>query len=159
MRARKHYPVNGKRMVWVLVADGARARILGGERPGFGFAPVFAHDFAAPARAHTSQAMSDRQGRAFDSAGAGRHAMESRTDWHEHAKSVFARDMAEEVERAALKNRFDDLILVAPPRMLGELRGHLGQAARMRLACEVPKEMTHLANAALVRRLAQDITL
>jgi protein required for attachment to host cells len=138
-----------KRTIWAVVADGARAHILE-HRPGeAGWHSVFAHEFAGSARVHTSQAMSDRQGRAFDSVGGARHALQSRTDWQRQTKRVFAHQVAEAVNEAARDEAFQDLVLVAPPKALGDLRTALSASAKARVTLERTGDFTHLADHAL----------
>jgi protein required for attachment to host cells len=42
-----------------------------------------------------------------------------------------------------LANEFESLIVVAPPRTLGELRKHYHQELQKRLVGEVPKNLTN----------------
>lgn len=137
---------------WFLIADGARARIVA-EEAGQDVHPVFRHVFAAPTRAPGRAAASDRPGRSFDSAGYGRHAMEPEEDWHTRTERNFARMLAEELENGANARAFDRLILVAPPRMLGQLREALGKNAAARLAGEIGKDLTHIDDKHIGERL------
>ena len=43
----------------------------------------------------------------------------------------------------AHKNRFEKLVLVAPPRVLGELRQELHKEVQDRIVGEVPKTLTN----------------
>ncbi|MCC7167267.1 MAG: host attachment protein [Rhodospirillales bacterium] len=147
-----------KRTIWAVVADGARAHILEHVEGQTGWHAVFAHDFAAPARAHTSQAMSDRQGRAFDSTGSARHALQPRTDWQRQTKRIFAAQVAEALNEAARDEAFQDLVLVAPAKALGDLRAQLGKAAKAKLVLERTGEFTHLAEHALSAELDRIVT-
>ena len=63
----------------------------------------------------------DRPGRAIDSLGIARSAMEE-VDWHHLAKERFARELAEVLYRHAHANRFEKLVIIAPPKILGDLR-------------------------------------
>jgi protein required for attachment to host cells len=81
-------------------------------------------------------------GRTFDaSGGAGRSAYEE-VDFHQLAEDRFAAETAEMLKRRALKNEFDSLIVVAPPRTLGELRRHYHKEVEKRLSGEVAKDLT-----------------
>jgi protein required for attachment to host cells len=42
----------------------------------------------------------------------------------------------------ALKNDYDSLIVVAPPKMLGEMRKHYHKEVQNRLAGELAKDLT-----------------
>ena len=130
---------------WVLVADGAKARLLERVGPNAPLIPAWAKCFSeSDARTPTRDLGADRPGRVHESANAARHAMEPRVDWHRYAKAQFARSVAGALEEAALKKKFDELILVAPPQALGDLRSALGQHAKALVAGEVAKDLTNL---------------
>lgn len=75
------------------------------------------------------------------SPGPGRSAHEE-TDYHRLEKDRFAADTAEMLNRWALRNDYESLIVVAPPRTLGELRKHYHKETEKRIAGEVPKDLT-----------------
>lgn len=141
-------------VTWVLVADGARASIFVHDGPGSGLRPVHDHEFAASTRAPNRAATSDRPGRTFDSAGAGRHAY-AETDWREAEKQRFAKMMAEELCRGAERKAFDRLVLVAPPQTLGDLRVALDKNTARLVAAEINKDLTHLDANQLPEHLAE----
>ena len=81
-------------------------------------------------------------GRTFDaSGGAGRSAYEE-TDFHQLAEDRFAADTAEMLKDRALRNEYESLIIVAPPRTLGELRKHYHKEVEKRLTAEIAKDLT-----------------
>ena len=45
-------------------------------------------------------------------------------DYHQQEEDRFAAEVADLLKRRALGNEFESLLVVAPPRMLGELRKH-----------------------------------
>lgn len=144
---------------WVLVADGARARIFLNEGPGRGLVPALAHEFAA-SHAATHEIGAERPGRTHESIGDGtRHAMENPVDWHQFEKTLFARDVAKELNRAAYEGAFDRLVLILPPKSLGELRNALDKHARERVIGELAKDLTHLPAHELESRLGDTIRL
>ncbi len=130
---------------WVLVADGAKARLLeriGTDAP---LTPASDRCFSeAQARTPTRDLGADRPGRVQESANAARHAMEPRVDWHRYAKEQFAESVAGALEEAALSKKYEALILVAPPQALGDLRSALGQHAKALVAGEIAKDLTNL---------------
>jgi protein required for attachment to host cells len=133
----------GKRKTsWVVIADGSHARILANEGPGTGLSLVTEHE-APLARAHTAELGSDRPGRAFDSTNPTRHAMEARVDWQRQEKDRFIATLAEDL--GAALQRYDQLVLVAPPRVMGELRRRLDEAAKAKVASELQKDLTWVA--------------
>jgi len=84
----------------------------------------------------------DAPGHTFDSSGgAGRSAYEE-VDFHQLEEDRFAAETAEMLRKRALKNEFESLIIVAPPRTLGELRKHYHKEVEKRLAAEVAKDLT-----------------
>ena len=69
----------------------------------------------------TREQGTDRPGRSFASVGARRSAMEE-ADWHHIAKERFAGEIAEALYRHAHDNRFENLVVIAPAKILGNLR-------------------------------------
>ena len=84
----------------------------------------------------------DAPGAIGQSAGySGRVAYEE-TDFHQLEEDRWAMAAAEEVNKRVLRNDFDQLVIVAPPKTLGQIRKKLHKEAERRLLCEIPKEMT-----------------
>jgi protein required for attachment to host cells len=83
----------------------------------------------------------------------GRHAVEPRTDPHQERKAQFIRSLAERLNRAAGEQLFDDLVLFAPPRALGELRQALDDGTRARIKAEAAKDLTNTPIAELTEHL------
>jgi len=129
---------------WILIADGARARILLNDGPGRGVKPGPDKEFEG-VNALSREIGSDRPGRSFDSSGlGGRHSMEPRTDPHEHEQRAFHHRLAEYLDGAAKRGEFDRLVVVAPPKALGNLRTELTAAARAKVVGELNKDLTHV---------------
>jgi protein required for attachment to host cells len=84
----------------------------------------------------------DMPGRSFSSVGPGRSSYDE-TDSRQLGEDEFAAGTAEMLNRRALANAFESLIVVAPPRTLGELRKHYHQELQKRLIGEVPKNLTN----------------
>src|SRR5688500_6520422 len=83
----------------------------------------------------------DEPGRAFSSVSSGRSAYEE-TDFHQLEEDRFAAETAELLRKRALQNEFESLIIVAPPKTLGELRKHYHKEVEKRLAGEIAKDLT-----------------
>lgn len=131
-------------VTWILIANGARARLFSNDGPGHGVKLVSDEVFAGtnlPGR----EIMSDRPGRTFDSVGAGRHAKEPRTDPREVEKRSFAHELAAMLDDGLKQGKFERLVLVAPPRELGFLRVELSPAVRKRVSAELNKDLTGVA--------------
>jgi len=142
------------KVTWVLVADGARARILArnGAEGKLELLPEgsFVHEVHRVAELGT-----DRPGRGHESANAAHHAIESRVDWRREGKHIFARRLADFLEQKAVEKAFDRLILVAPPPFIGDLRDTIGREARVRLVGELTKDLTKLRPDEIGARLAR----
>lgn len=83
----------------------------------------------------------DRPGRSHSSAGSARSAMEE-TDFHQQAEDRFAAEAADMLNRQALAGDFESLIIIAPPKMLGEMRPHYHKELEERLVGEIGKTLT-----------------
>lgn len=130
------------RTTWVVVADGARARILAGD-PAAGTLELVMPELVGRGREKGAELMADRPGRSIDSSHVGdRHAMEPPTDPKEVEKQRFVRQLAERLTEALTEGRFARLVLVAPPRVLGELRAVLPEKVRAAVVHEVDKDLT-----------------
>ncbi len=64
------------------------------------------------------------------------------TDFHQLEEDRFAAQTADLLKARALSNDFETLIIVAPPRTLGELRKHYHKEVENRLAGEIDKDLT-----------------
>lgn len=137
---------------WIVVADGAKARIFSRLAPA-GALDLIHDRVSAEARHPTQELGAERPGRTFDSATPNRHALEPRGDFQEQAKEAFLKGLAKELGPAALEGLFHELILVAAPRALHVLRDTLPAAARARLVGTLDKDLTGLAVADLPRYL------
>ena len=93
------------------------------------------------ARLRPRQLVTDRPGRAFDNTGSGRHAMGSAVDSREHECQRFARSVANRLETARQRHRFDRLVVVAEPRFLGHLRQGLSAATRSQVTAQLGKNL------------------
>lgn len=84
----------------------------------------------------------DSPGRSFASVGPGRSAYDE-PDSRQIGEDRFAAETAETLNRMALEDRFQSLVIVAPPRTLGELRRYYHDELAKRLIGEVPKNLTN----------------
>ena len=64
------------------------------------------------------------------------------TDFHQIEEDRFAADVADMLKRRALRNDYESLIIVAPPKTLGEMRKHYHKEVSDRLAGEIDKDLT-----------------
>jgi protein required for attachment to host cells len=111
-----------------------------------------AHDERADAK--DSEMKTDAPGTAAHGAGAagrgigavagghvGRPTMEE-TDYHQQEEDKWVKEAADELKKRALRNDYEALVIVAPPKALGVLRKELHKEVEKRIVCTVNKEMT-----------------
>lgn len=132
-----HIPANA----WVLVGDGEKALVLQNEGdatyPNLRKLRVFEHE-----NPPTHEQGADRPGRLADSGIGPRSAVDD-ADWHKLAKTEFAREVAHKLYAAAHAGKFDNLIVVAPPHVLGDLRKTWHAEVAGRVIAEVDKTLTN----------------
>ena len=146
-----------KIVTWVLVADATHATILVNDGPGRGLSPVDSPAFKSTVPHYTRDAVSDRGGRSWGAGGAGRHGMEQPTDTKRHAEQEFAREVALALGQAALEKKYDRLVLIAPPKALGDLRAELPKHAQERISHELAKTCAlHLDGHGVAQHLKDD---
>lgn len=130
-----------KDTTWVLVADGRRARVLASKGAGQGFDLVAERETRLE-RSHDLG--TDRPGRAYESGTTGRHAIEPRVDFHREQKVAFVRTLVDLLSEGLKGDRFQKLVLVAPPAALGDLRRLMDDPLRKRVSAEVDKDLTKI---------------
>ena len=84
----------------------------------------------------------DTAGRAPSGSGGAGHSTYQEVDFHQLEEDRFAAETAELLKKRALRNDFESLIIVAPPKTLGELRKHYHKEVEKRLAGEIAKDLT-----------------
>lgn len=127
---------------WILVADSAHSRIFS-TLDGRVIKEV-ADQSHPQSRQHESELVTDRPGRSFDSAGQGRHAMEPDQHPHEQEAETFAVELAHTLEQGRNQQRFQKLLLIAPPEFLGRLRRHLSKPTAQTVAGHIDKNLVEL---------------
>jgi protein required for attachment to host cells len=88
-----------------------------------------------------SDIKTDSPGAIHQSAGYGRSTYEE-TDFHQQEEDRWVKDAAEELKRRALRNDFEALAIVAPPKALGVLKKCLHKEVEKRLLWTINKEMS-----------------
>ena len=144
-----------RRRTWIVVADGARARFFVPSDDGKRLVAARHADMVAPeSLGHARDLKSDKPGRSYASSRTGaRHALEPAHDPHKLEKHRFSAALAETLDGACTRREFDQLVLVAPRRSLGELRGLMSARVRRSISKEVAKDLTNETAAGLWRRL------
>ena len=99
---------------------------------------------------------SDAPGHVFSSgSGGARRSAYGEVDFHQRAEDGFAGEVADFLRDQALAGALDELIVVAPPRTLGELRKHYHGEVRRRIAVEIPKDLVKHPVAEIERIIAR----
>ena len=124
----------------VLVADGRKMLLFRNEGDeGQIDLRTEAHDAREDRK--DSEIKTDAPGGIHQSAGYGRSTYEE-ADFHQQEEDRWIKDAADELRDRALRNDFEALAIVAPPRALGVLRKCLHKEAEKRVVCTVNKEMS-----------------
>lgn len=135
---------------WALVADAQHARFFEREVP-FGLWQERAQEAEEIHNRPSHERGTERPGRAHESVGGARHAIEPKTDLHRAAKQAFAGHLAARLEAAS--GSYHRLLLVAPPAFLGDLRAELGDAVQAKLGGTLDKDLTKLPLAEIAAHL------
>lgn len=141
-----------KTVTWVLIADGAQARVLENTGPGKGLKQVDGLDFAIdPLMAQ--DIMADKPGRSHSSVGQGRSAMEPKTDPVDHRETEFVKGLADMLDREQQRGAYDRLVIAAAPIALGDIRKAISPTVKKTILAELDKDLTNLPTAQLDKHL------
>ncbi|HJS41702.1 MAG TPA: host attachment family protein [Sphingomicrobium sp.] len=98
-----------------------------------------AHDERKDRKDH--EIKTDAAGSSKQSFGFGRPALDE-PDFHEQEKHRWAKQAADRLNQRALRQDYEALAIVAPPKTLAELRKNLHKEAERRVVATFNKEMT-----------------
>jgi len=73
----------------------------------------------------------------------------------EHSARTFAKEVGRYLDKARIEHRYDQLVLVAPPKFLGALRKELHKEVEKLVADELPKDLSWLNARELERYFAK----
>jgi protein required for attachment to host cells len=135
----------------ILVAHDARARTF--EHRGKGQLSQLNEVEFEDGRRHAGELDADRSGRSSDRSGHG-HAFESHDDTRHHAVGLFAKQLAHDLSHDFHLGAFEQLVLVAPPRFLGVLRGALDSKLQRVLIGTICKDLPRATGDELCKHLA-----
>jgi protein required for attachment to host cells len=135
--------INLKHGIWVMVADGEKALFL--KNTGDNLHPNLevVHQMEQD-NPPTREQGTDSPGRHNDGPSVHRSAVED-TDWHRIGKERFADEIAARLYKLAHRGEFNDIVLVAPPLVLGTMRKKLHKEVQNRVTAEIPKTLTNHA--------------
>ena len=138
---------------WILACDGGRALILRNdgnvERPN-----LVVMDSIVNLEPPTRMLGSDREGRVYQSVGGARSKVEQ-TDLHQQTEDRFVSSLAHKMSTLAHEGKMKILVLVAPPRVLGQLRRQLDTQTRSMVSAELGKDLVKLDVADIESYFAQ----
>jgi protein required for attachment to host cells len=123
---------------WIVAADESRARVLQVARPQRELEEI--ESMLNPeGRLQDREINSDARGRF-----SGGHTGEDNVGAVEHQAELFAKRIGDYLGKARVEHRFDELVLVAPPKFLGALRKELDKEVAKLVKQELPKDLSWL---------------
>ena len=141
-----------RKKLWYVIADGGRARFV--ERDTNGAFRTITSFVATELHARERDLGRDRPARVMESANSARHAVEPRRDLHQAAKEDFIRTVADTLAAEHGQGQFDALVLVAPARVLTELKHSLGKPVAETVVSDLQKDLTKVPDHDLAAHLA-----
>ena len=141
-----------KTVTWVLIADGAQARVLENTGPGKGLNQVDGRDLAQDA-IQARDIMADRPGRSHSSNGSARSGMEPKTDPVAYRETQFVKSLADMLDRQQQNGAYDRLIIAAAPIALGDIRKAMSAGVKKTVVAELDKDLTNLPTQQLNKHL------
>lgn len=102
----------------------------------------------------TREQGTDRPGRAFQRAQTHRRSGLEATDWHELEEHRFAHHVAAALENLVRERGIRRVIIVAPPKILADLRQSFHADVKSRIIAEIDKDLTKHPMSEIERHLA-----
>jgi protein required for attachment to host cells len=130
-----------KTVTWVLVADGARARILENTGPGKGLHQVEGLEFSnrdLGALELDSDQTSRTSTTEVDTSSA------PRTQPVDHREAEFVKSIVQMLEKKAHGGAFDRLVIAAAPIALGDIRKSISPQVKKLVIAEINKDLTNI---------------
>ncbi|MFC1589584.1 host attachment protein [Pseudomonadota bacterium] len=109
-------------------------------------------------RLHDKDMTSDLPGKSVGGDGSGGHAYQNQTDPKKYELTAFAKRVADHLDSARNANKLSNLLLVAGPAFLGELRTHLSTATSEKVVFELDKNLAHQSPADIRKHLPEFLT-
>ena len=143
---------------WIVIADGAKARILLYTARQKGVRQLLDGEFH-DAHLSTHELVTDRQPRAHESVGAARHAFEPRIDPNKQHEEQFLARLAAHLEHAEQRGEFEHLVVVVPATAMGDLRKEFGPPLQKRLFAEIVHDYAHQSNDYVYQHIKDSLPL
>ena len=144
---------------WALVADGAKARVfkLGAK---MGEIEEIERLHSAEAGMPSRELVSDAGSRVRHAAGfPGSHTKQAKSDAHDMAAKKFAVSLMQRMEKAAGRNDFRQLVVVADPHTLGYFRQNMPKKVAARVSRELNADLTWMPAERIDRRVRASFEL
>ena len=128
----------------IVVADSSRARIFTADsaRSPLNEIEVMVNPLA---RLHERDITSDLPGKNSGGDGSGTHAYSNKVEPKKYEQIEFARKVAGYLDDARKDNKLSNLLIVATPTFLGEIRTHLSSLTSDKIVFELNKNLTQLS--------------
>jgi protein required for attachment to host cells len=128
-----------RRNLLIVIADGEHARFV---RPGPNNALLRDESFdSISAHKRSADLGTDRPGGGFHTGASAHHALSPRHDPHGLEKQKFAHLIASELNDAAARGAFDELVVVAPAHTLNDIRDRLDGTTAVRIVGTLEKDL------------------
>lgn len=131
-------------MIWIALIDGSQMQVFAQAKPTADIVEAMGGaliNLNPPSHLQGDDAPGSSSASAFDSR---RHGMTPRHDPHRSAKTAFAKEATDVLQKAYDAGDFDALAIVAPPQMLGDVRKALPDALLKILVAELDKDYLKL---------------
>jgi len=144
---------------WILIADGAQAKVFEHAGPGKGLRIVDGLQFEQAAL-QAREIMADRPGNSIGSQGARNSGgVEYSSDPVAVRERRFVENVAEQLDRHLQQGAFDRLIVAAAPTALGDLRPAFSKGVKATIVAELPKDLTNIPTAKLEAHFADVLAM
>jgi protein required for attachment to host cells len=134
-----------------LIADGGRVRYV--ERTGPGHFNTFRKFVSAHIHEKGWELLRDRPARVQESATTARHGIERKVNPRDKIEHKFIKEIAADLRDDKTMDGFDNLVIVAPAKLLNVLRESLPQALASQLVDAIDKDLTKIPDGDLYRHL------
>jgi protein required for attachment to host cells len=162
-------------ITWILIADDKRAQIydcrktqqpvpLGGANPHHYFDEKSGHELMPVLNGLLkSESMDDyqighdRRGTASSSNSPTHNTYEPHGDIKGELKRRFSESIAHKLQQAYADKLFNQIVLVAPPKMIGELREHLSHDIQGKVVASLSKDLNNYHGKELMTHLSETL--
>ena len=140
---------------WVLVANHSNAHLFETQGPGKGL-KYLRHLPHPEGRLKNTEINADKPGRSLDSMKTGgRHAMGKEHDPKDQGALRFAKQLAQAMNAGRSQHHYTKAVLVADPRLLGQLRAALDPHTAALVTASYDKDLAGLDEQALTQALQE----